>query len=316
MKHIFVVNPTAGKGKGLAAVREQVKDRPGCEILLPGSAQETVEMIRQRAEASPEEELCFVACGGDGTVNAVANGVLSVDNACMTVFALGSGNDYIKVFGGKSRFTDVETILRAEPHPVDVLRVNDRWCVNAFHFGLDSAVAKTMNEVKEKAVIGGRNAYPTGVAKALIFSMRTPCSIRVDGEEFHSGDMLLCTVACGEYVGGSYRCAPRSILDDGLAEICLVKPVSRLRFLTLMNAYKTGQHLTDPRFTELIQYRRGRVIEVEGDPGFIVSLDGEVVEGTSFRAEVVPGRLRFAAADPPTNGWSAAAPVTAAGETV
>ncbi len=107
--------------------------------------------------------------------------------------------------------------------------------------------------------------------------------------------MLLCTVANGQYVGGSYRCAPRSLSDDGLAEICLVKPVSRLRFLKLMNAYKAGSHLEDPRFEGVVFYRRGRVIEVSGKPGFMVSLDGEIVEGTSFRVEVIHGGLQFAA---------------------
>ena len=213
----------------------------------------------------------------------------------MTVFPLGSGNDFVKAFGGAQRFLDVEALLQAQPLPIDILKVGERWAVNAFHFGLDAAVAKTMIDVKPKPIIGGRNAYPTGVAKALIFNMRTWCHMEVDGEVFHDGNMLLCTVANGQYVGGSYRCAPRSRYDDGLAEICLVRPVSRLRFLTLMNAYKAGSHLDDPRFEGKVFYRRGRVIDVSGKPGFMVSLDGEIVEGQSFRVEVISGGLRFAA---------------------
>ena len=132
------------------------------------------------------------------------------------------------------------------------------------------------------------------MAKALLFNMRTWCRMAVDGESFHEGDMLLCTVANGQYVGGSYRCAPRSISDDGLAEVCLVKPVSRMRFLKLMDAYKAGSHLDDPRFDGVVLYRKGKVIDVSGAPGFAVSLDGEIVEGESFRVEVVPGGLLFA----------------------
>ncbi|MBR4394581.1 MAG: hypothetical protein IKT07_11260, partial [Oscillospiraceae bacterium] len=239
-------------------------------------------------------ELCFVACGGDGTVNEVASGIAMDLNAAMTVLPLGSGNDFVKAFGGAKRFLDVEALLKAKPKPIDILRVGDRWAVNAFHFGLDAAVAKTMIDVKPKPIIGGANAYPTGVAKALLFNMRTWCRMEVDGETFSEGNILLCTVANGQYVGGSYRCAPRSRPDDGLAEICLVKPVSRLRFLTLMNAYKAGSHLEDPRFRGVILYRRGKVVEVSGKPGFMVSLDGEIVEQDSFRVEVVPGGVNFA----------------------
>ena len=306
MKHVFLVNPQAGHGNVLETVEKIAGGRENCEIRNTGSPEDTIRYIRERSNESQDEEICYIACGGDGTVNTVANGVLSAHNACMSILPLGSGNDYVKAYGGRDSFLDIEMLLSAEPHPVDVIRVNDRYCINAFHFGLDSAVANTMNLVKPKPIIGGRNAYSTGVVKALICSMRTPCTIRVDGEAFHSGDMLLCTVTCGEYVGGSYRCAPRTRVDDGLAEICLVKPVSRLRFLKLMNAYKLGEHLTDPRFDQVVQYRRGRVVEVEGKPGFLVSLDGEVISGDSFRAEVIPGKLRFVSVNAPNNGWSEA----------
>ena len=293
MKHVFLVNPVAGKGIALQTVRDWIAGRNDCEIYEIKSGEDAAAYVRSRCAAS-REELCFVACGGDGTVNAVASGAAQQPRACMTVLPLGSGNDFVKAFGGKDRFLDVESLLAAEPQPIDVLKVGDRWAVNAFHFGLDSAVAETMNRVKANPVIGGANAYPTGVAKALICNMRTWCRMRVDGEDFNDGDILLCTVANGQYVGGSYRCAPRSLSADGLAEICLVKPVSRIRFLSLMNAYKEGRHLDDPRFKNVIRYRRGKVIEVEGKPGFAVSLDGEIVKETRFRVEVIPGGLRFA----------------------
>lgn len=294
MKHVFIVNPAAGNGTVPTFVREQVGGRTECEIYETKGRRDATLFVKNRCAQSPEERLCFVACGGDGTVNEVASGIAMNPNACMTVLPLGSGNDFVKAFGGAERFLDVEGLLRAEPRPIDIFKVGDRWAVNAFHFGLDAAVAKTMIDVKSKPLIGGKNAYPTGVAKALLFNMRTWCRMEVDGEVFHEGDMLLCTIANGQYVGGSYRCAPRSMPDDGLAEICLVKPVSRLRFLALMSAYKAGSHLEDPRFDPVVFYRRGRVIDVGGKPGFMVSLDGEIVEGQSFRVEVIPGGLQFA----------------------
>ena len=304
LKHVFMVNPKAGDGNALETVKGLIGDRANCEIYSSSGAEDAISYIRSRCAREPLEQICFIACGGDGTVNSVANGVLQADNAAMSVLPLGSGNDYVKAYGGKDSFWDLDALFSAEPHPVDVIRVNDLFCVNAFHFGLDSAVANTMNLVKPKPLIGGKNAYATGVLKALICSMRTCCTIRVDGETIHSGNMLLCTVTCGEFVGGSYRCAPKTKLDDGLAEICLVKPVSRLRFLNLMNAYKRGEHLSDPLFQAVIQYCRGKEIEVEGEPGFLVSLDGEVISGSDFRAEVIPGKLQFVTVHDPNNGWS------------
>ncbi len=294
MKHVFVVNPAAGGGRAPEYVREHFSGRENVEIYETRAPRDAVDFVHRRSAGS-DEALCFVACGGDGTVNEVASGLALNPRDCMSILPLGSGNDFVKAFGGAERFLDGEALLNAVPRPIDVLRVGDRWALNAFHFGLDAAVAKTMADVKSKPIIGGKNAYPAGVVKALLFNMRTYCRMEVDGQLLNDGDILLCTVANGEYVGGSYRCAPRSRQDDGLAEICLVTPVSRLRFLRLMNAYKAGTHLDDPRFDPMVRYRRGKVIQVTGKPGFIVSLDGEIAEGTSFRVEVVPGGLRFAA---------------------
>jgi len=294
MKYVFVVNPAAGDGHVAEKVRLYTSGLSGCEIYETKGPGDATGFVRSRCAKENGGSVCFIACGGDGTVNEVASGAALNPEACMTVLPLGSGNDFVKAFGGSKRFLDPAALLGAEPRPIDILKVGDRWALNAFHFGLDAAVASTMNRIRNKPVIGGRNAYPAAVAKALIFDMRSQCSMTVDGEAFHDGDMLLCTVANGQYVGGSYRCAPKSIQDDGLAEICLVKPVSRFRFLRLMNAYRDGSHLDDPRFRGTILYRRGRTIEIQGGPNFIVSLDGEIVKGSSFCVEVIHRGLMFA----------------------
>ena len=59
------------------------------------------------------------------------------------------------------------------------------------------------------------------------------------------GKSLLLALCNGEYYGGSYRCAPYAIQDDGLMEVSIVKKVSRLTFLRLVGGYKKGEHITN-----------------------------------------------------------------------
>ena len=294
MRYIFVVNPSAGDGRGRESVKAALTGREGCEIYETRGPRDATEYIRARCEANPDEEACYVACGGDGTVNEVAAGVVGHANASMTVFACGSGNDFVKVFGGKENFQRIDALLAAKVRPIDILKVNERWCVNIFHFGFDTCVARTMIAVKSKPVIGGKNAYTTGVATALVKAMRNQCRVKVDGEVIHDGDMLLCSVANGQYVGGAFRCAPRGEVEDGQIEICVVKPVSRLKFVQLLGPYTRGEHLDDPRFQSMLIYRRGAAVEVDGPEGFAASLDGEIVESTHFLIEMHAGALRFA----------------------
>ena len=295
MKHIFLYNPAAGQGEAGAALEATVAQHENCEFYVTKGPRDATAYIEQRIAAEPDEQLCFVACGGDGTINEVASGVAGHPNACFTIYPCGSGNDFVKVFGGRERFLDMDALLAAQPRPIDILKVDGRWCINVFSFGFDTSVLKTMNAVKRKPLMGGKRAYYVGIVTALMKSMKTGCSITVDGEPFFKGDILLCTFANAQYVGGSFKCAPRAELDDGLIEVCLVKPISRLSFVKLIGSYTAGTHLEDPRMKDIVQYTRAKKLTVESAKGLLpVSLDGEVVERKRFTVEIVPGGVNFA----------------------
>jgi diacylglycerol kinase (ATP) len=211
----------------------------------------------------------------------------------MTCYPCGSGNDYVKYYGGAERFRDVEALLAGTETPVDIMRVDERYSLNVINFGFDTAVARTMSKVRRKKLIGGKHAYTTGIVTALFTAMKNECTVFVDGEQLNDGKMLLCTVSNGKYVGGAYCCAPLSVNDDGLLEICLVKPLSRYRFLQLVDVYKHGGHLADDRFRDIVTYRRGTSVHVKGSKGFGFTLDGEIVEKDDFTIEICPRAIRF-----------------------
>ncbi len=295
MKHIFLYNPAAGHGETRTLLEAAVSQHENCEFYVTKGPRDATFYIEKRIAAESDAKLCFVACGGDGTINEVASGVAGHANACFTIYPCGSGNDFVKAFGGRDRFLNMDALLAAEPSPIDILKVNDRWCINVFSFGFDTSVLKTMNAVKRKPLMGGKRAYYVGIVDALMKSMKTGCTIRVDGEPFYEGDILLCTFANAQYVGGSFRCAPRAELDDGLIEVCLVKPISRLSFVKLIGSYTAGTHLEDPRMKEIVRYTRAKKLIVESTKGLLpVSLDGEVIEHKQFTVEIVPGGVNFA----------------------
>ncbi len=300
MRHLFVVNTYAGKNSAattITAALEKLTDDVAYTVHYTEQKGEAIAFVRAFCAEHTEEAVRVYACGGDGTVHEVANGIVGFKNASMTVYPCGSGNDYVKYYGDKARFLDMDALLDATAAPIDLIRINnERYAINACHFGFDSAVAELMGKIRHKKIIGGRRAYPVSVAKALLTSMKTGCTVKADGEVLNpNGELLLCTVANGQYVGGSYRCAPHSRNDDGFLEVCLVKPVSRLKFLTLMNVYKEGKHLEDPRFQKFIVYRRAKCVEIEAEsPDFPCSLDGEVIYGQHIRAEVEERTVQFA----------------------
>ena len=297
MKHIFVINPAAGKENYYETIQTALMRAKGVDYMLyeTTGAGDATAFIRTYCTEHTDEQVRFYACGGDGTLNEVVNGVVGFENASVGCYPCGSGNDFVKYYGGKRVFFDLNSLLNAREEYIDLIRVGDRYAINATHFGFDSCVAETMMNVRRKKLIGGKNAYTTGVVVGLLKAMKNKCIVTANGEILNpDGTLLLCTIANGQFVGGSFRCAPRSLDNDGLLEVCLVKPVSHITFMRLIKYYTNGMHLDNPRFEKYLTYRRAKKIEIDAPEGFIYSLDGELIEENKFTVEVVPNAIRFA----------------------
>ena len=296
MKHIFIVNTVAGEHSCLDEVKNAIAHESEVidyEIFTPSSAKDNISQIKSYLEAHPDEEVRFYACGGDGTLNKVASGIYGFPNASLAVLAYGSGNDYIKYYADLQTFRNVENVMHGTEKRVDIMKVNDRFALNATHFGLDSVVAKMMDKIRRYPIIGGRMCYPIAVFWAFLAGMRTRCTVYADGEKLNDGKICLCTVANGKYVGGSYQCAPHSLNDDGLLEVCLIKPVSRIVFMRLKKYYTLGKHLDMPEFNKYVVYRQAKQVVIEAKKGFCVSLDGEILEGERIVVENKQQAIRF-----------------------
>lgn len=296
MKHIFIVNTVAGEHSCLDEVKKAIANESEVidyELFTPDSAKDNVSQIKSYLEAHPDEEVRFYACGGDGTLNKVASGIYGYPNASLAVLAYGSGNDYIKYYADLKAFRNVENAMHGTEKRIDIMQVNGRFAINATHFGLDSMVAKVMHKIRRYPIIGGKMCYPIAVLRAFLTGMRTKCTVYADGEKLNDGKICLCTIANGKYVGGSYKCAPRSLNDDGLMEVCLIKPVSRIKFALLKKSYTHGTHLDNPKFKDIIVYRRAKQVVIEGGKGFCVSLDGEILQGKRIVVENKQQAIRF-----------------------
>ena len=298
MKYVFIVNPRAGAEDITAKIKAATAGLPAaedCDVYVTKAPGDATVFVRKWCELHPDEQVRFIACGGDGTVNEVFSGAAQKPNVSVTCYPCGSGNDFVKVFGGAERFLDIPALLRAPEQDLDLLKVGDRWSNNVVNFGFDTTVAITINEERAKTGHGNKNAYTKGVVKALLTSMKNTFTVKADGETLNpAGKALLCTVANGQYVGGSFKCAPRAKTDDGLIEVCLIKPISRLRFVKILKPYTNGQHLDDPKMKDIVVYRQAKKVEITAPEGFAYSLDGEIIYESHFTVEIVPAALKLA----------------------
>lgn len=297
MKHIFVVNPCAGGHDRSGAVRAALSALGAdAEIYSTRSPRDATRFVASRAAEGGGEVLRFYACGGDGTLNEVVSGAMKaggrdghVEVAC---YPCGSGDDFVRYWQGLD-FTDIGALMRGTAVPVDVMRLGDRYCVNTLNYGFEAAVCHTMASVRRKPLVGGRMAYTTGIVASLVAGRRNRCRVSVDGEVWLDGEVLLLSVANGQWAGGGYHCAPRAKNDDGLLEVMAVKPMSVARFAKLIKYYKNGELLDREELRPIVSYRRGARVLIEPLRDSYVATDGEIVLGSRFNVECLPKAVDF-----------------------
>lgn len=293
MKHVFIINPKAGKQNSYEnisnALSPYLRDYD-IEVYQTDFERDATAFTKQYLQTH-NEEVRFYACGGDGTLNEVVNGVIGFDNASVSLYPCGSGNDFVKSIGNIENFNDVKKLLECENKLIDVIKVNDKYSLNVTNFGFEAYVCKVANKLKKSRT---KNAYTLGIVEALFKAMKNKVTVEANGKILNpKGEILLCSLANGAYVGGQYKCAPRYVIDDGFMEICLVKPTNVFRFLSLIGTYRKGLHLDDDRLKDLVVYERADKAKIYSDGDFDVCIDGEIIRGDSFNVEILNKAIKF-----------------------
>lgn len=293
MKYFFIVNCRRDKAaireeveRQLSELQQEIESRGDTtEVYLTTGEGDATREVRLYSDLHPNEKVCFVACGGDGTVNEVASGLVGFPNKSLAVLALHSTNDFVRYYPER-KFESIRDIIDGEDCQIDIIKVNDSYSINVCDIGFDAVVARVANDL---AVQGKKNVFRHGVAQAIFFGRSTRVKIKADGEKIGRRRLLLCTLANGRYVGGGdFLTAPRAINDDGLIELCYIRPILLITFLLMLNVYSKGRHLDHPRFSKLITYRQVKHVVVSSPQIIELCLDGELLPGTYFDIRILP----------------------------
>ena len=306
MKHYFIINPFAGPVDITNSIRKRIEsyeewiefDWETYVTTGPGDAAVYTSLLCQE---HPDEPIRIYACGGDGTLNEVVTGAMGHPNVQVTLYPAGSGNDFLRYYGTKGDFLDIDRLIEGEPHAVDVMRIvvgrgEDapvRYCFNVLGMGFDAAVGRNMQRIKRFPIIGGKHAYNTSVIFSFLFSRKNPYRVTVDGELFADKPVLFCTLNNGRYEGGGFCGAPFARNDDGLLDIYKIKPLSAFRFYSLVNIYRVGEHVDSPSCKDIIEFRQGTDVVIECPKRMPLIIDGEILMSDYYHVELLHNAFDF-----------------------
>lgn len=302
MRHVFILNPAAGKGDEIAPLRSKLESeckRLGADYFIyitqaPGDATEFI--LRECAEGGMfyGEKCRFYACG-DGTISEVLDGAARIDGAEVGVIPIGTGNDFCRSCTPAELYFDIEAQINGTAMPIDAVKYNGKYSANMINIGFDCEVVKEAARIKRKPWVPGGLAYIFALVKTLIRKPGAAFTLSVDGGKPEHYSLLLCAVANGPYCGGGFDALPMAELSDGKVNIIKVKNVTRLKFLTVVKYYKDGT-LPDRKTADtLCEYVSCRHAVFEFDKTQAVCVDGEIHELDRLEIDVEPGRFLFSA---------------------
>ena len=295
-KHFVVgINPNAAFGKHQPAGDRVVQ-------ALQSAGHRVTAVQRQsylRLEESLREELDkpevdgLIMVGGDGMVHLGANLVAETELP-FTIFPSGTGNDFADVLGAPFRNPDASLrwllqVIERSPKPVDAIRMRHHdgrieWVASSVSGGFDARVNERANLIQWPK---GKSRYTLAILLELAKLKPLEYQIRIDdGDEEIFRGMLISVSNIGQF-GGGMLITPGSVIDDGVLELLLVAPLSRIAFLRIYPKVFKGTHVTDPR-VRIVPIR-----SVELDTTDAVAYgDGERLGAYPARFEVAPGALQ------------------------
>jgi YegS/Rv2252/BmrU family lipid kinase len=254
----------------------------------------------------------IIACGGDGTISEVANGILESgcrDDVELGILPSGTGGDFRRSLGIPSRAADAARTLRTgHTRQMDVGRatyVNHKGAEETRHFlgvaslGMSTDIIGRVKEKDSRRLTGARSGWLNGKLSFAAATMQstfssTGTSVIVQLDEAVERRLTvsnLC-IANARYFGGGMKVAPMAVLDDGQFDVIAIGDLGALKILTNAHKLYRGTHLE----MEQVRHAHARIVTARParqNEEVAIEIDGELPGRLPATFEILPRRLRI-----------------------
>ncbi|MCU1404166.1 MAG: YegS/Rv2252/BmrU family lipid kinase [Glaciihabitans sp.] len=302
-KHIVLaINPTAAFGASRPVGDESVAKLQALghtvTVLKEPDFEQLLAATKEVMLTGPD---ALVVVGGDGMVS-LGTGLVTGTSVPLGIIACGTGNDMARGLGLPLGNTSESVRVLAEalargPRVIDAAHVgwggataasspNGRWFAGVLSAGFDATVNERANQIRFPR---GKSRYTVAIMIELLRLKPVTYRLTFDGREM-TVSALLVSVGNNVSIGGGMKVTPDAVLDDGLLDVLVVAPLSRLSFLRIFPRVFAGTHLSDPR----VSIHRAKHVRIEAE-GVVAYADGERVGSLPVDIELHPSVLRVLA---------------------
>jgi diacylglycerol kinase (ATP) len=281
---LVVVNPKAGLGAAASLATQVVGFLQSRAItyrmISPNSGVETKALTREALQSGLVTKVLSV--GGDGLFHLLLQLAIEFEIP-LAIAPGGTGNDFYRTLGWFDRELNdnLEHLISTDPILVDIGVVDGEYFGAVLSSGFDSVVNERANKMK----------WPKGPAKynaaiALEFAKFKAIDFKIFADEkILEVDAMLIAIGNGQSYGGGMRVCPNADLQDGLLDIMILHPVSKLEFMKVFPTVYKGTHIEHPQ-VEVIRAKRVRI-----ESSAIAYADGERIGQLPVQVESLPQTL-------------------------
>lgn len=305
---LFIVNPKSAGGsteQRWARIASDLATNFGAfQVEFTRRAGHGIELAQTAAEQGRK---FIIACGGDGTINEVANGILlSGKETELGVFPSGTGGDFRRSLDIPNSTREAAQALRdGVTKKIDVGRVSfvnhqnepaNRYFLNVSSFGLSASINE---RVKGKDslnwlpgdVLRGKAKFAISTLQEVLDFEFTTVRVKIDDAEEKSLNTINFCVANARFFGGGMKIAPDAKLDDGFFDVVNIGDIKTAKII--FNAYRlySGSHLS----LDEVKYKLARRVEIRpANENQVVDIetDGELPGKLPAIYEIVPQILK------------------------
>lgn len=273
----FIFNPAANRNRSLQHVdwlRQKASSFwKNYEIVIADKGESLIDLAQLKSKFFD----VIVACGGDGTISQIVNGLAQTDTV-LGVLPIGSGNDFVKSIGLNKPLPEcLEIIHQQNISTIDLIRYEgdaEGWCANTIGMGIDGWANYYADQI---SWIKGRMQYYLGALKAILNFRGS--HITIQSKEFsEKGKFMMATICNGKWEGGNFFVAPNADMGDGKLDILTIKKVSVLFLIAYLLRFRWGP----APWMKGIKTFRTESIELTSSAPVAVHRDGEHL-GTDIR---------------------------------
>lgn len=246
--------------------------------------------MNETIKSCSEDWDILIACGGDGTINEVATGIMKGQNKIpVAILATGTVNDFatsMKLPTQPKEFC--EMILKRNVIDVDLGKANNNYFVNVLAGGIITNVAHQVPV--EMKTLFGRAAYYIAGLREMPRQMLNPFHIEIESEEYSfDGEVLLFLVTNTASIGGFKGLAPSAQVEDGLLDCIIIRKVEILDVIPVFVSLLKGDITTSPN----VKHFKTKKMKIKSKEPMQFDMDGEYGGELPVDLEVVPASFRI-----------------------